>query len=98
MTVANPPKEELTELFKDDVGTWFYHANTKQYFRFDDKGEKNGKILGEFLPDPESLWTHRIDTYNKFNKEQIGRNHEAGQKLKCRPETYGLWKHWQEVK
>ena len=89
---------EMTPLFKDNVGTWHYHDETKCYFRYDGAGVMNGKIFGKFLPDPEVMWSNRIEIYNRLNTEKITRTHERGIALKCRPETYKLWEHWQGVK
>ena len=93
-----PSPDGMTKLFKDDLGNWYYQDTTKEYFRFDDKGVKNAKILGKFLPDPDLVLSSRIDAYNKINKDKITIGHPTALKMKCRPETYQLWKHWLEVK
>jgi len=91
-------KSQLSEVCKETVGTWFYDANKKLYIRFNNKNVINAKIYGRFLPDPELMWTHRIDAYNKSGKLNITRSHSEAQKMKCRDGTYDLWDHWQKVK
>ena len=90
-------KALLSEVCKETIGTWFYDAAEKLYIRFDKNGVINAKIYGRFLPDPELMWTHRIDAYNQSGQLKITRGHPEAQKMKCHPGTYDLWSHWSKV-
>jgi len=79
----------------DGKSPWHYVPEEDMYYRCFDGGKHQGKVKGEYIPDPNVIWAERI-RLTKMALESRGEEFTEGHKKQCRPSntTFMLWDHW----
>ena len=71
----------------NSAAKWYYNAAERRYFRLNSKGAEQGRIRGEFLPDPDAVFEKRKMLYPQATHSVIRPTDAA----------YALWSHWQNA-
>ena len=77
---------------------WFYADG--MYKRLDEKGNAQGLIAGNQIPNPEKLWQTRCEAAGRIYPCDSVQNPQTGNVTRLKPAdaTFALWNHWQGVK
>lgn len=84
--------------FNGAKSMWFYTG--EKYVRHDSKGNIQGQITGENLPDAQELWKARCKAFGAAYPCDSISHPTTGEAIRLKPTeaVFKLYDHWQGVK